>query len=85
MTKETRIDISDLHSLTIECGQCHTATTYDLGKVSVTPMPECPHCGQKMEQQASAVKTLGQLYQDLRHTPTPMFFRVAKGDGHERQ
>jgi hypothetical protein len=84
MTNQIRVDISDLHLLTVECGNCRTAATFDLCNVAVTPPTECPFCGAKMERQAHAVTAFRNLYQDLRHSSTPMFFRVAEGERRER-
>jgi hypothetical protein len=78
MTNETRVNISDLQHLTVGCPQCHTATTYDLEKVNVTPPDQCPYCGQKMDTLARAVVAFRQLYQDLRYST--MSFRIVEGE-----
>jgi hypothetical protein len=77
MTRELRVDLSDLHSLTVECGTCHTAMTYELSEDRPN-LAECPVCGQKLEEQGRAVTLLRNLYRDLRQSQSPMFFRIAE-------
>jgi hypothetical protein len=78
MTKELRVNIGDLRRLTVECGVCHMGIALDLNEAKAAIPDECPGCGQKLEEQARAVKAIRQLYLDLRHSPWPVFFQIAE-------